>query len=67
MIDRRPAAFAAGRDPADGGYRLRADIVVSRPGAEPETATPLLAQATARCPCAKMTRQGVPGTISLAP
>ncbi|MFC7640923.1 hypothetical protein ACFQX6_07895 [Streptosporangium lutulentum] len=40
---------------------------MSWPGAEPETATPLLAQATARCPCAKMTRQGVPGTISLAP
>ncbi|WP_221762752.1 Ohr family peroxiredoxin [Nonomuraea sp. WAC 01424] len=60
------ATVAFGRDPADGGYQLHADLVVSWPGVESETATPLLAQATALCPYAKMTRQGIPATISLA-
>lgn len=58
---------AFGRDPADGGYELRADLVVTWPGVERDTATPLLAQATALSPYAKMTRQGIPGTIDLAP
>jgi Ohr subfamily peroxiredoxin len=57
---------AFGRDPADGGYQIRADLVVSWPGVDEDTATRLLAQATALCPYAKMTRQGIPGTISLA-
>jgi Ohr subfamily peroxiredoxin len=61
------ATVAFGRDPADGGYQLRADLVVIWPGVEHETATPLLAQATALCPYVKMTRQGIPATISLAP
>ncbi|MBF8185265.1 Ohr family peroxiredoxin [Nonomuraea sp. K274] len=61
------ASVAFGRDPADGGYQLRADLVVTWPGVERETATPLLARATALCPYAKMTRQGIPSTISLAP
>jgi Ohr subfamily peroxiredoxin len=61
------ATVAVGRDPADGGYRLRADLVVTWPGAERETVAPLLVQATALCPYAKMTRQGIPATISLAP
>jgi osmotically inducible protein OsmC len=56
-----------GREPADGGYELRADLVVTWPGVERDTAAPLLAQATARCPYAKMTRQGIPATINLAP
>ncbi|MEV4115997.1 Ohr family peroxiredoxin [Nonomuraea sp. NPDC049695] len=61
------ASVAFGRDPADGGYQLRADLVVSWPGVDRDTATPLLAQATALCPYAKMTRQGIPATINLAP
>jgi Ohr subfamily peroxiredoxin len=61
------AIVAFGRDPADGGYQLRADLVVTWPGVERDTATPLLAQATALCPYAKMTHQGIPATVSLAP
>ncbi|MGN9787976.1 Ohr family peroxiredoxin [Nonomuraea sp. ZG12] len=60
------ATVAFGRDPADGGYEPHADLVVSWPGVESEKAAPLLAQATALCPYAKMTRQGIPATISLA-
>lgn len=60
------ATVTFGRDPADGGYQLRADVAVSWPGVAPETAGPLLAQATALCPYAKMTRQGIPATISFA-
>ncbi|MGV9383371.1 Ohr family peroxiredoxin [Nonomuraea sp. NPDC003707] len=60
------ASVAFGRDPADGGYRLSADLVVTWPGADPDRVTPLLAQATALCPYAKMTRQGIPATINLA-
>ncbi len=60
-------SVAFGRDPADGGYQLRADLVVNWPGVERDTAAPLLAQATALCPYAKMTRQGIPATINLAP
>lgn len=70
LLDPEPitveATVAFGRDPADGGYELRADLVVSWPGVASETAAPLLAQATALCPYAKMTRQGIPATISLA-
>ncbi|MFD0885615.1 Ohr family peroxiredoxin, partial [Streptosporangium algeriense] len=61
------ATVAFGRDPEDGGYQLRADLVVNWPGVEPDRANPLLAQATALCPYAKMTRQGIPATITLAP
>ncbi|MEU6998722.1 Ohr family peroxiredoxin [Nonomuraea sp. NPDC046570] len=61
------ATVAFGRDPADGGYQLRADLVVTWPGVERETVGPLLAQATALCPYAKMTRQGIPASISFAP
>ncbi|GAA1281862.1 peroxiredoxin [Planotetraspora silvatica] len=60
------ATVALGRDPDDAGYQLRADLVVIWPGVERESATPLLAQASALCPYAKMTRQGIPATISLA-
>jgi osmotically inducible protein OsmC len=58
---------AFGRDPADGGYLLQADLAVRWPGVEPDTAAPLLAKATALCPYAKMTRQGIPATITLIP
>ncbi|MGS2641463.1 hypothetical protein [Streptosporangium sp. LJ11] len=58
--------MAFGRDPADGGYQLRADLVVNRPGVEPAAAAPPLEQATALCPYAKMTRQNIPAGISLA-
>jgi Ohr subfamily peroxiredoxin len=61
------ATVAFGRDPADGGYQLSADLIVTWPGVEPDRAAPLLAQASALCPYAKMTRQGIPATISLAP
>jgi osmotically inducible protein OsmC len=33
------ASVALGRDPADGGYRLQAELVVSWPEVERETAT----------------------------
>jgi Ohr subfamily peroxiredoxin len=59
------ATVAFGRDPADGGYQIRADLVVTWPGVARETAGPLLARATALCPYAKMTRQGIPATISM--
>ncbi|GII82174.1 peroxiredoxin [Sphaerisporangium siamense] len=61
------AAVALGRDPADGGYRLRADLVVTWPGVGHDAAAPLLAQAATLCPYAKMTRHGIPATITLAP
>jgi osmotically inducible protein OsmC len=61
------ATVAFGRDPADGGYLLQADLVVSWPEVERETATRLLTKAAAICPYSKMTRQGTPATISLAP
>jgi Ohr subfamily peroxiredoxin len=60
------AAVAFGRDPGNGGYLLRADLVVSWPGVERATATRLLTKATALCPYSKMTRQGTPARISLA-
>jgi lipoyl-dependent peroxiredoxin len=61
------ATVAFGRDPADGGYLLQAHLVVNWPGAERETADRLLADAAALCPYTKMTRQGTPATITLAP
>ncbi|WP_157250733.1 Ohr family peroxiredoxin [Nonomuraea typhae] len=70
LLDPEPitveATVALGRDPADGGYQLRADLVVSWPGVDDDTAGPLLAQASALSPYAKMTRQGIPATIGLA-
>ncbi|MFB4274414.1 MULTISPECIES: Ohr family peroxiredoxin [unclassified Nonomuraea] len=53
---------AVGRDP-DGGYQLRADLVVNWPGVERDKAAPLLTQAATLCPYTKMTRQGIPITI----
>lgn len=61
------ASVAFGRDPADGGYQLSADLVVTWPGVDRDRVAPLLAQAAALCPYAKMTRQGIPATIDLAP
>jgi osmotically inducible protein OsmC len=61
------ATVAFGRDPADGGYQLRADLAVTWPGVAREAATPLLAHAAALCPYAKMTRHGIPARITLAP
>jgi Ohr subfamily peroxiredoxin len=60
------ATVALGCDAADGGYLLQADLVVKWPGIARETATRLLTKATALCPYAKMTSQGIPATISLA-
>ncbi|MEV0151198.1 MULTISPECIES: hypothetical protein [unclassified Nonomuraea] len=50
------ATVAFGRDPADGGCQLRADLVVNWPGVDTAAAAPLLEQAAALCPYAKMTR-----------
>jgi len=61
------ATVAFGRDPADGGYLLEAGLVVSWPNADRETANRLLAEASALCPYSKLTRQGAPTTITLAP
>lgn len=61
------ATVAFGRDPADGGYQLHADLVITWPEVDHAQAAPLLSQATALCPYAKMTRQGIPTTITLAP
>lgn len=61
------ATVAFGRDPADGGYLLRVDLVVGWPGIDPEIAEPLLEKADSLCPYAKMAVQGTPTTITLAP
>ncbi|MEU5876452.1 Ohr family peroxiredoxin [Spirillospora sp. NPDC047279] len=61
------ATVALGRDPADGGYLLQADLVVNWPGVGRDIAERLLARATGLCPYSKMTRQGIPSTITLAP
>ncbi|MEV0623878.1 Ohr family peroxiredoxin [Nonomuraea sp. NPDC050404] len=70
LLDPEPISVEAtvsfGRDPADGGYQLSADLVVSWPGVDRQVAGPLLEQATALCPYAKMTRQGIPASIVLA-
>ncbi|WP_127933741.1 Ohr family peroxiredoxin [Nonomuraea polychroma] len=60
------ATVAFGRDPSDGGYQLRAELAVTWPGVDRGTAGPLLTQAAALCPYAKMTRHGIPATINLA-
>ncbi|MEW2360213.1 Ohr family peroxiredoxin [Spirillospora sp. NPDC029432] len=61
------AAVAVGRDPAGGGYLLRAALAVRWPGVGRETAAPLLAEAAGLCPYASMTRQGIPAAIDLVP
>ncbi|WP_222870065.1 Ohr family peroxiredoxin [Actinomadura decatromicini] len=59
------AVVALGRDPADDGYELRADLVVHWPGVARETAAVLLAKAAELCPYSRMTRRGIPVTITL--
>ncbi|WP_274388981.1 Ohr family peroxiredoxin [Streptomyces cavernae] len=61
------ATVAFGRDPDDGGYLLRVDLVVRWPGIDPEIAAPLLDKTNSLCPYAKMAWQGTPTTITLAP
>ncbi|MFI6880008.1 Ohr family peroxiredoxin [Streptomyces sp. NPDC050400] len=61
------ATVAFGRDPDDGGYVLRVDLVVNWPEVDPEIAAPLLEQADALCPYARMAWRGTPTTITLAP
>ncbi|MGP4052029.1 Ohr family peroxiredoxin [Streptomyces sp. 2A115] len=61
------ATVAFGRDPGDGGYLLRIDLVVKWPGISPEVAAPLIEKATSLCPYAKMAGEGTPTTITLAP
>lgn len=61
------ATVAFGRDPEDGGYLLRVDLVVRWPGVAPETAGALIAKADALCPYARMASRGTPTTITLAP
>ncbi|MEV6176753.1 Ohr family peroxiredoxin [Streptomyces sp. NPDC052015] len=60
------ATVAFGRDPEDGGYLLRVDLVVRWPGVAPETATVLMEEADALCPYARMAWRGTPTTITLA-
>ncbi|MFE7837017.1 Ohr family peroxiredoxin [Streptomyces sp. NPDC057474] len=61
------ATVAFGRDPEDGGYLLRVDLVVKWPGVDPGLAAPLLEKADSLCPYAKMAWRGTPTTITLAP
>ncbi|WP_329359913.1 Ohr family peroxiredoxin [Streptomyces sp. NBC_01483] len=61
------ATVAFGRDPDDGGYLLRVDLVVNWPEVDPEIANPLLEQADSLCPYARMAWRGTPTTITLAP
>ncbi|MFI9542613.1 Ohr family peroxiredoxin [Streptomyces sp. NPDC052016] len=60
------ATVAFGRDPEDGGYLLRVDLVVRWPGVAPETATVLMEEADALCPYARMAWRGTPTTITFA-
>jgi Ohr subfamily peroxiredoxin len=60
------ATVAFGRDPGDGGYLLRVDLVVKWPDIDPEIAAPLLEKTDLLCPYAKMAGQGTPTTITLA-
>ncbi|NAS22229.1 Ohr family peroxiredoxin [Herbidospora sp. NEAU-GS84] len=53
---------AFGRDPADDGYQVRADLAVTWPDADPDVAALLVARAEALCPYTKMS----PATISLS-
>ncbi|MER7046486.1 Ohr family peroxiredoxin [Streptomyces jumonjinensis] len=60
------ATVAFGRDPEDGGYLLRIDLVVKWQGVSPQEATPLLQKADSLCPYARMAWRGTPTTITLA-
>nr|WP_083977510.1 Ohr family peroxiredoxin [Herbidospora sakaeratensis] len=57
------ATVAFGRDPADDGYRVSVDLVVTWPDADPDVAARLVSRAEALCPYTKMS----PATISLSP
>ncbi|WP_416982612.1 Ohr family peroxiredoxin [Streptomyces sp. T028] len=61
------ATVAFGRDPGDGGYLLRVDLVVDWPDIDRELAAPLLETADSLCPYARMAWEGTPTTITLAP
>ncbi|ROO85380.1 Ohr subfamily peroxiredoxin [Actinocorallia herbida] len=61
------ATVAVGRDPADGGYLLQANVEVAWPGVPRATARRLLARALTHCPYTKMTARGIPATVALAP
>ncbi|MFJ8107691.1 Ohr family peroxiredoxin [Streptomyces sp. NPDC096132] len=61
------ATVAFGRDPGDGGYLLRVDLVVNWPDVDREIAAPLLETADSLCPYARMAWEGTPTTITLAP
>ncbi|MFF8572596.1 Ohr family peroxiredoxin [Streptomyces sp. NPDC015408] len=60
------ATVAFGRDPGDGGYLLRVDLVVRWPGVDPATADELIRHADALCPYARMAWRGTPTTITFA-
>jgi lipoyl-dependent peroxiredoxin len=59
------ASVAFGRDPADGGYLLTAELVVHWPGIDTEVAQGLVDRADLLCPYSKMTRQGTPSSVRL--
>lgn len=61
------ASVAFGRDPLDGGYLVRADLLITWPGTDAATAAPLLRRADSLCPYTKMLARGTPATLTLAP
>jgi Ohr subfamily peroxiredoxin len=56
---------AFGRDPDDGGYLLRVNLVVDWPHVDPAVAAPLMDRAGSLCPYVKMAGQGTPTNITL--
>ncbi|TKK90473.1 Ohr family peroxiredoxin [Herbidospora galbida] len=69
-LDPSPISVAVtvtfGRDPADDGYQVDVDLVVTWPDADPEMAATLVARAERLCPYTKMTRRGTPATVRLS-
>ncbi len=59
------ATVTFGRDPDDGRYLLTADLEVSAPELERAQAEKLTREAELACPYAKMTRQGIQGSVRL--
>ncbi len=57
---------AFGRDPADGGYALIADVRIRLPGVERHVAEELVRNTERMCPYAKMAREGMRSVIAIA-
>lgn len=54
-----------GRDPADGGYALVADLRIRMPGVARTVAEELVRNTERLCPYAKLARQGMQSTITV--